>query len=172
MLIVVQFLYFGVLTSIQLVLFWMWEPGKIFETWSVLHHIYVIYKHLCHFVYYSLLPWDTQCSYCLFSSQPVAEPIPICSFCLGTKEQNREKKPEDLISCADCGNSGRWSFTGVLVLPLPWRQKSWYTAWCCPMHRGSMHLVRILPLKTEKSCVVTPADADTWGICFCGIQCS
>ena len=39
-------------------------------------------------------------------SQPVAEPIPICSFCLGTKEQNRDKKPEELISCADCGNSG------------------------------------------------------------------
>ncbi|KAM4749468.1 histone acetyltransferase KAT6A [Rhinophrynus dorsalis] len=38
--------------------------------------------------------------------KPVAEPIPICSFCLGTKEQNREKKPEELISCADCGNSG------------------------------------------------------------------
>ncbi|XP_016367916.1 histone acetyltransferase KAT6A-like [Sinocyclocheilus rhinocerous] len=38
--------------------------------------------------------------------QPVAEPIPICSFCLGTKEQNRDKKPEELISCADCGNSG------------------------------------------------------------------
>uniref|UniRef100_A0A8D0L9C0 Histone acetyltransferase n=1 Tax=Sphenodon punctatus TaxID=8508 RepID=A0A8D0L9C0_SPHPU len=42
----------------------------------------------------------------LSPSQPVAEPIPICSFCLGTKEQNREKKPEELISCADCGNSG------------------------------------------------------------------
>uniref|UniRef100_A0A8C5HCQ6 Histone acetyltransferase n=1 Tax=Gouania willdenowi TaxID=441366 RepID=A0A8C5HCQ6_GOUWI len=38
--------------------------------------------------------------------KPVAEPIPICSFCLGTKEQNRDKKPEELISCADCGNSG------------------------------------------------------------------
>uniref|UniRef100_A0A8C2DMS1 Histone acetyltransferase n=1 Tax=Cyprinus carpio TaxID=7962 RepID=A0A8C2DMS1_CYPCA len=38
--------------------------------------------------------------------RPVAEPIPICSFCLGTKEQNRDKKPEELISCADCGNSG------------------------------------------------------------------
>ncbi|KAG7262531.1 hypothetical protein CRUP_016821 [Coryphaenoides rupestris] len=37
---------------------------------------------------------------------PVAEPIPICSFCLGTKEHNRDKKPEELISCADCGNSG------------------------------------------------------------------
>lgn len=40
-------------------------------------------------------------------SQAVAEPIPICSFCLGTKEQNRDKKPEELISCADCGNSGK-----------------------------------------------------------------
>lgn len=46
----------------------------------------------------SLLPHE--------KDKPVAEPIPICSFCLGTKEQNREKKPEDLISCADCGNSG------------------------------------------------------------------
>ncbi|XP_056387250.1 histone acetyltransferase KAT6B isoform X4 [Hyla sarda] len=38
--------------------------------------------------------------------QPRADPIPICSFCLGTKESNREKKPEELISCADCGSSG------------------------------------------------------------------
>lgn len=45
--------------------------------------------------------------FAVFLSQPVAEPIPICSFCLGTKEQNRDKKPEELISCADCGNSGK-----------------------------------------------------------------
>ncbi|XP_039336826.1 histone acetyltransferase KAT6B isoform X5 [Mauremys reevesii] len=37
---------------------------------------------------------------------PRADPIPICSFCLGTKESNREKKPEELLSCADCGSSG------------------------------------------------------------------
>lgn len=43
---------------------------------------------------------------CSAVCQPVAEPIPICSFCLGTKEQNRDKRPEELISCADCGNSG------------------------------------------------------------------
>ncbi|KAK0143784.1 Histone acetyltransferase KAT6A [Merluccius polli] len=42
----------------------------------------------------------------IWTDVPVAEPIPICSFCLGTKEQNRDKKPEELISCADCGNSG------------------------------------------------------------------
>ncbi|KAG8434960.1 hypothetical protein GDO86_013065 [Hymenochirus boettgeri] len=46
----------------------------------------------------SLLPHE--------KDQPCADPIPICSFCLGTKESNREKKPEELISCADCGSSG------------------------------------------------------------------
>ncbi|XP_029689891.1 histone acetyltransferase KAT6B isoform X2 [Takifugu rubripes] len=34
------------------------------------------------------------------------DPIPICSFCLGTKESNRDKQPEELLSCADCGSSG------------------------------------------------------------------
>ncbi|XP_052007634.1 histone acetyltransferase KAT6B isoform X2 [Xyrauchen texanus] len=38
--------------------------------------------------------------------QPRADPIPICSFCLGTKESNRDKSPEELLSCADCGSSG------------------------------------------------------------------
>uniref|UniRef100_A0A8C6VM67 histone acetyltransferase n=1 Tax=Naja naja TaxID=35670 RepID=A0A8C6VM67_NAJNA len=46
----------------------------------------------------SLLPHE--------KDQPRADPIPICSFCLGTKESNREKKPEGLLSCADCGSSG------------------------------------------------------------------
>uniref|UniRef100_A0A8C6TJ13 Histone acetyltransferase n=1 Tax=Neogobius melanostomus TaxID=47308 RepID=A0A8C6TJ13_9GOBI len=27
-------------------------------------------------------------------------------FCLGTKESNRDKRPEELLSCADCGSSG------------------------------------------------------------------
>ena len=35
------------------------------------------------------------------------DPIPICSFCLGTKESNRDKRPEELLSCADCGSSGK-----------------------------------------------------------------
>ncbi|XP_051030724.1 histone acetyltransferase KAT6B isoform X3 [Phodopus roborovskii] len=46
----------------------------------------------------SLLPHE--------KDQPRADPIPICSFCLGTKESNREKKAEELLSCADCGSSG------------------------------------------------------------------
>lgn len=37
------------------------------------------------------------------------DPIPICSFCLGTKESNRDKRPEELLSCADCGSSGKLS---------------------------------------------------------------
>ncbi|KAJ8418204.1 hypothetical protein AAFF_G00139130 [Aldrovandia affinis] len=38
--------------------------------------------------------------------QPRADPIPICSFCLGTKESNRDQSPEELLPCADCGSSG------------------------------------------------------------------
>ncbi|KAJ8248430.1 hypothetical protein GJAV_G00241940 [Gymnothorax javanicus] len=38
--------------------------------------------------------------------QPRADPIPICSFCLGTRESNRDQRPELLLSCADCGSSG------------------------------------------------------------------
>uniref|UniRef100_A0A452HWY4 histone acetyltransferase n=1 Tax=Gopherus agassizii TaxID=38772 RepID=A0A452HWY4_9SAUR len=45
-------------------------------------------------------------SFSVFLIKPRADPIPICSFCLGTKESNREKKPEELLSCADCGSSG------------------------------------------------------------------
>ena len=37
---------------------------------------------------------------------PKVKPSAICSFCLGTTEQNRQKKAEVLISCHECGNSG------------------------------------------------------------------
>ncbi|KAH0624343.1 hypothetical protein JD844_031726 [Phrynosoma platyrhinos] len=47
---------------------------------------------------------------------PRADPIPICSFCLGTKESNREKKPEELLSCADCGSSGKFCLPAKLEL--------------------------------------------------------
>uniref|UniRef100_A0A3B3R081 histone acetyltransferase n=1 Tax=Paramormyrops kingsleyae TaxID=1676925 RepID=A0A3B3R081_9TELE len=67
----------------------------------------------------SLLPHE--------KDQPRADPIPICSFCLGTKESNREKRPEELLSCADCGSSGHPSclkFSPELttnVKALPWQ---------------------------------------------------
>ncbi|XP_031247082.1 histone acetyltransferase KAT6A, partial [Mastomys coucha] len=77
----------------------------------------------------SLLPHE--------KDKPVAEPIPICSFCLGTKEQNREKKPEELISCADCGNSGHPSCLKfspeltVRVRALRWQCIECKTCSCC-----------------------------------------
>ncbi len=37
---------------------------------------------------------------------PKVCPSSICSFCLGTSEQNKQKSAEELISCHDCGNSG------------------------------------------------------------------
>lgn len=30
----------------------------------------------------------------------------MCGFCYGTAESNKDSEPEELISCADCGNSG------------------------------------------------------------------
>ena len=42
----------------------------------------------------------------IFYFQTIATPIPLCSFCLGTAEKNKDGVIEELISCADCGNSG------------------------------------------------------------------
>ena len=39
--------------------------------------------------------------------QEVCPPCPVCSFCLGDEKKNRDGKPEELISCVDCGNSGK-----------------------------------------------------------------
>ncbi|XP_071106625.1 histone acetyltransferase KAT6B-like isoform X1 [Haliotis cracherodii] len=36
----------------------------------------------------------------------LAKPLPLCSFCLGPAEKNRDGKFEELISCATCGSSG------------------------------------------------------------------
>ncbi|XP_066304148.1 histone acetyltransferase KAT6B-like isoform X1 [Branchiostoma lanceolatum] len=38
--------------------------------------------------------------------KPRASPMPVCSFCLGTAECNRDGQAEELLSCAECGNSG------------------------------------------------------------------
>ena len=38
----------------------------------------------------------------------VAKPNPICDFCLGDNAVNKKSnKPEKLVSCADCGRSGK-----------------------------------------------------------------
>ena len=46
--------------------------------------------------------------------QKTATPLPICSFCLGTAEHNRDGVGEELISCADCGNSGMYMVIRLL----------------------------------------------------------
>ena len=51
--------------------------------------------------------------YCETLCLQVCPPCLICSFCLGDEKKNRDGKPEELISCADCGNSGR-----ILILPI------------------------------------------------------
>ncbi|XP_061174965.1 histone acetyltransferase KAT6B-like isoform X3 [Saccostrea echinata] len=45
-------------------------------------------------------------SFCFEQKTKCAKPILICCFCLGDENKNREGVPEDLISCAECGNSG------------------------------------------------------------------
>lgn len=39
--------------------------------------------------------------------QKIAKPIGICGFCLGDNEKNANGVPEEMINCAECGNSGR-----------------------------------------------------------------
>lgn len=60
------------------------------------------------------------------------DPIPICSFCLGTKESNRDKQPEELLSCADCGSSGKSSRLKLHKIKYP-------VVNCWPK-RGSKHV--------------------------------
>ena len=39
--------------------------------------------------------------------QKIAKPMGVCSFCLGDEDKNAHGLPEDMIHCAECGNSGR-----------------------------------------------------------------
>jgi len=41
-----------------------------------------------------------------------------CGFCLGTADRNKDGEEEELISCADCGNSGGSDCYYVLKRPL------------------------------------------------------
>lgn len=39
----------------------------------------------------------------------LAKPNPYCDFCLGDSTGNKKtSKPEKMVSCADCGRSGKW----------------------------------------------------------------
>ena len=40
-----------------------------------------------------------------------APPNPYCDFCLGDANMNKKtKQPEEMVSCADCGRSGKFFF--------------------------------------------------------------
>ena len=39
--------------------------------------------------------------------QKIAKPIGICGFCLGNDEKNANGFTEEMIHCAECGNSGK-----------------------------------------------------------------
>lgn len=39
----------------------------------------------------------------------VKQPLPICSFCFGSNEQNRDGVPEDLLTCCNCKRSGKFT---------------------------------------------------------------
>lgn len=54
----------------------------------------------------SSVPTDNSATFAARAGKKRAQPIPLCSFCLGSADQNRNSVPEELISCADCGNSG------------------------------------------------------------------
>lgn len=56
----------------------------------------------------SLSNWFLQFILIAFCSlQPCANPIPVCSYCCGTSHCNKAGKNEALLSCAECGNSGK-----------------------------------------------------------------
>lgn len=40
-----------------------------------------------------------------------------CGFCLGTAERNKDGVGEELISCADCGNSGKSPLETYMYAP-------------------------------------------------------
>lgn len=77
------------------------------------------------------------------------DPIPICSFCLGTKESNRDKQPEELLSCADCGSSGK---SCPLMLHKIEKSCSLQNCWPTPRRRHThtshkvawMHLINVI----------------------------
>lgn len=60
---------------------------------------------------------------------PVAIPPGTCPMCLGTEKRNRDGKPEKLISCVSCGNSGHPSCLGHTNAAMIKKMRSY--DWCC-----------------------------------------
>ena len=70
---------------------------------------------------------------------PKVSPSSICSFCLGTSEQNKQKTPEELVSCHDCGNSGHPS---CLKYSKPLVQRIKAEPWLCLECKRCVHCDR------------------------------
>lgn len=68
--------------------------------------------------------------------EPKVTPSSICSFCLGTAEQNKQKKSEKLVSCHDCGNSGHPS---CLQYTLSLVERIRAEPWLCLECKRCMH---------------------------------
>lgn len=54
----------------------------------------------------------------VLSLQPKVMPNAICGICQKGKESNKKGKPEALIHCSQCKNSGKWNFCFVFKLKL------------------------------------------------------
>ena len=51
---------------------------------------------------------NSLCNSLHVQGKPIAKPNPICDFCLGDNTLNKKSnRPEKLVSCADCGRSGK-----------------------------------------------------------------
>lgn len=117
-----SFIYYSALACEKSTLFFVpWASGSYFCSYVIESHtgfIILLEPTIC--LQWFHKSWEDKMSenrpfrlfiLCLFSvcvpTQLRVDPIPICSFCLGTKESNRDKQPEELLSCADCGSSGK-----------------------------------------------------------------
>lgn len=60
---------------------------------------------------------------------PVAIPPGTCPICLGSEKRNRDGRPEKLISCNSCGNSGHPSCLGHNNASMIKKMRSY--DWCC-----------------------------------------
>ena len=70
---------------------------------------------------------------------PKVSPSSICRFCLGTSEQIKQKTPEELVSCHDCGNSGHPS---CLKYSKPLVQRIKAEPWLCLECKRCVHCDR------------------------------
>ena len=74
-----------------------------------------------------------------------AAPSPYCDFCLGDAQENKKTgQSEELVSCSDCGRSGRATTqrNGMKILDLPSKQMYRLVFWSSqPFHKRYFRIV-------------------------------